>query len=81
LVQAWFLRNLQIIGEAARALPLEVRSLAPDIPWPKIIGMRNVLVHGYFDIDTDIVWQAVTNDVPALKLAVLSLLEQIESLF
>lgn len=81
MVQAWFLRNLQIIGEAARALPLEVRSLAPDIPWPKIIGMRNVLVHGYFDIDTDIVWQAVTNDVPALKLAVLSLLEQIESLF
>jgi len=55
LLQSWFLRHLQIIGEAARSLPEDVRALAPDIPWPKIIGMRNVLVHGYFDIDTDIV--------------------------
>jgi uncharacterized protein with HEPN domain len=46
LRQAWFLRHLQIIGEAARALPAEVRNLAPEIPWPKIIGMRNVLLHG-----------------------------------
>ena len=79
LLQAWFLRRLQIIGEAARALPIEVRTLAPDIPGPKIIGMRNVLVHGYFDIDTDIVWQAVTNDVPDLKPTVLSLLGRVES--
>ena len=79
LLQAWFLRHLQIIGEAARALPMEVRTLAPDIPWPKIIGMRNVLVHGYFDIDTDIVWQAVTNDVPDLKPAILGLLGHIET--
>jgi uncharacterized protein with HEPN domain len=78
LRQAWFLRHLQIIGEAARALPSEVRNLAPAIPWPKIIGMRNVLVHGYFDIDTDIVWQAVTRDLPVLKPAVVSLLERVE---
>ena len=39
LLQTWFLRHLQIIGEAARSLPEEVRALAPDIPWPKIIGM------------------------------------------
>lgn len=67
LLQAWFVRNLQIIGEAAKALPDEVRALAPDVPWPKIIGMRNVLVHGYFDIDTAIVWEAASRDVPALK--------------
>jgi len=42
--------------------------------------MRNVLVHGYFDIDTDIVWLAVTNDVPGLKAAILSLLARVESL-
>ena len=77
--QAWFLRHLQIIGEAARALPIEVRTLAPELPWPKIIGMRNILVHGYFEIDTDIVWQAVTNDVPVLKQAILSLLARVES--
>lgn len=41
--------------------------MAPEIPWTKIIGMRNVLVHDYFDIDTDIVWDAATRDVPQLR--------------
>jgi uncharacterized protein with HEPN domain len=67
LLQGWFLRNLQIIGKAARALPEDVRALAPEIPWQKIIGMRNVLVHGYFEIDADVVWIAATRDVLALK--------------
>ena len=74
LLQSWCLRHLQIIGEAARGLPDAVRSLAPEIPWAKVIGMRNVLVHGYFDIDTAIVWDAATRDVPALKVAVERLL-------
>ena len=67
LLQVWFLRQLQIIGEAARRLPEEIRNLAPDIPWHKIIGMRNILVHGYFEIDLDVVWDAVQRDVPLLK--------------
>ena len=50
LLQCWFVHNLQIIGEAAKALPEEVRALAPEVEWHKIIGMRNVLVHGYFAI-------------------------------
>ncbi len=70
MLQSWFLRHLQIIGEAARALPEDVRVLAPEIPWSNIVGMRNILVHGYFDIDTDIVWNAATRDVPAIKPAV-----------
>jgi uncharacterized protein with HEPN domain len=65
LLQGWFVRNLQIIGEAARALPDDVRAPAPDIEWPKIIGMRNVLVHGYLDIDTDLVWGATSRDTVA----------------
>ncbi len=64
LLQVWFLRHLQIIGEAARRLPEEIRNLAPDIPWHKMIGMRNILVHGYFAIDLDVVWDAVQLDVP-----------------
>ncbi len=67
MLQVWFLRHLQIVGEAARALPEEVRALAPEIPWGKIIGMRNILVHGYFEIDTQIVWDAVQRDIPVLK--------------
>lgn len=67
LLQTWLLRQLQIIGEAVRALPNDVRTLAPDVPWSKIVGMCNVLVHGYFDIDEEIVWEVTARDVPALK--------------
>ena len=78
LLQVWFLRHLQIIGEAARALPQDVRALAPDVPWQNIIGMRSVLVHGYFEIDTDIVWDAATRDLPGLKPRVERLLRTLE---
>lgn len=78
MLQNWFLRHLQIIGEATRALPEEVRMLAPEIPWSNIVGMRNILVHGYFDIDTEIVWQAATRDVPEIKPAVERLLKTLE---
>jgi len=71
-------RNFQIMGEAARALPQDVRALAPEVPWPKVIGMRNVLVHGYFEIDTDIVWEAATRDLPALRPAIEALLRALE---
>jgi len=78
LLQGWFVRNLQIIGEAARALPEDVRALAQDIEWPRIVGMRNVLVHGYFAIDTDIVWDAASRDAPALKPRIKGLLQRLE---
>ena len=78
MLQSWFLRHLQIIGEAARGVPEDVRALVPEVPWSNIIGMRNILVHGYFDIDTDIVWNAATHDVPAIKPAVEQLLKKLE---
>ncbi|MEW6308068.1 MAG: HepT-like ribonuclease domain-containing protein [Bacillota bacterium] len=78
LLQGWFVRNLQIIGEAAWGLPEEVRALAPEIEWPKIIGMRNVLVHGYFDIDTGIVWEAASRDAMALRPRIGQLLLRLE---
>ncbi len=78
LLQGWFVRNLQILGEAARGLPDDVRALAPDIAWPRIIGMRNVLVHGYFDIDTDIVWDAASRDAVALKPHIEALLQRLQ---
>lgn len=55
LIQGWIVHRLQIIGEAARALPQRLRDERPDIPWAEIIGMRHVLVHDYFGVDTDIV--------------------------
>src|SRR3970040_1911160 len=67
LIQNWFVRHLQIIGEAAYAIPKELRDQRSDIPWNEIIGMRHILVHDYFVIDIDIVWDAVDRDLPDLK--------------
>ena len=59
-------RLLEIIGEAARAVSSEGRAAYPAIPWKKIIGMRDRLTHGYFDVNLDIVWETVTHDLPPL---------------
>jgi len=67
LIQNWIVRHLQIIGEAARAMPREVRERTPNVPWSEIIGMRHILVHDYFRIDTEIVWDVVERNLPRLK--------------
>lgn len=67
MLQIWTVHYLQIIGEAASRISPELRANHPKIPWGKIIGSRNVLMHGYFEIDLDIVWAAVELDLPALK--------------
>ncbi len=77
LIQSWFVRHRQIIGEPAYALPREVRDHQPDIPWTEIIGMRHILVHDYFVIDTNIVWDAVVRDLPNLKSKVDGLLRKL----
>ena len=59
-------RNIVIIGEAANHLPFDIRSRLSDVPWGDIIGMRNRLVHTYFQIDTTIVWNTATIYVPPL---------------
>ncbi|HXH08952.1 MAG TPA: DUF86 domain-containing protein [Alphaproteobacteria bacterium] len=79
LIQNWIVRHLQIIGEAARAMPQEVRERATHIPWSKIIGMRHILVHDYFQIDTDIVWDFVEHDLSDLKQALHGLLDELEA--
>lgn len=56
----------EIIGEAAYKLTLEFRESHPELPWREIIGMRHLLVHGYFTISPDILWDAIQNDIPAM---------------
>ncbi|MDE2058711.1 MAG: DUF86 domain-containing protein [candidate division NC10 bacterium] len=58
--------NLTIIGEAARHIPPTVEAAYPEIPWPQIRGMRNRIVHGYEQIDWEIVWKAVQEELPPL---------------
>jgi uncharacterized protein with HEPN domain len=57
---------LAIIGEAAGKVSPEIARSAPEMPWPKIVGMRNRLIHGYCEVDLDVVWKAVTGDWPSL---------------
>lgn len=68
-------RCVEIVGEAAARLNEETRSSTPGIPWAAIVGMRNRLVHAYFDVDTEIVWKTVTSELPALAGRVRPLLQ------
>ena len=74
LVQTWIIHHLEILGEALARVTAETQRLSPDIPWREITGMRNVLVHGYFGVDLDIVWTVVTDHLPGLKDSITDLL-------
>ena len=60
------LRNLEILGEAAKSVSEEVRQRSPAIPWRKIAAMRDIVIHHYFGLDRDTIWDAVKNQVPGL---------------
>jgi len=60
------IRLLEIIGEAARSLSHEIKDKNPQIPWKQISGTRDRLIHGYFDVDLDIIWNIVNRDLPPL---------------
>ena len=79
LIQTWVLHHIQILGEAAARTSDELQERYPDIPWFRIIGMRNILVHDYFHIDIEAVWSAVENDLPALYAQVKRLLQELQS--
>lgn len=59
-------KDIEIIGEATSKISVEVKTKNPDIPWIDIIDMRNHLIHAYFDVDLDIVWDTVTRGLPPL---------------
>ncbi|MBL0209485.1 MAG: DUF86 domain-containing protein [Holophagaceae bacterium] len=60
------IRNLEVIGEAAKQIPQELRDASPDIPWRMICGFRDHLAHAYFGLDNDTVWEVVSTELPAL---------------
>jgi uncharacterized protein with HEPN domain len=66
VLQHAIMRLIQIIGEAARKISPAYKEDHPQIPWAQIVGMRHRLVHEYFRVETDIVWEVVESDIPAL---------------
>ncbi len=67
-------RNLEIIGEAAKQIPDNIRAMMPEIEWRKAAGLRDMLIHAYFGIDNAILWDVVQNKIPELKEAISLLL-------
>ncbi|MEB3235645.1 MAG: DUF86 domain-containing protein [Cyanobacteriota bacterium] len=60
------LRNLELLGEAAKQIPPDVRQRHPTVPWRRISGLRDVLAHAYFGLEDETIWQTVSSSIPAL---------------
>lgn len=76
LIQVWMLHHLRIIGEAVRVVKPELEGVSSEIPWSSIIGMRNILIHHYFAVDTELVWRVIEDKLGPLKQVVTDLLEK-----
>jgi len=68
--QVWMVHHIQIIGEAVRSISDQLKTMDPDYPWSQVVGMRHILVHDYFGIDLDEVWNVVEKDIPELDVRV-----------
>ena len=69
-------RNLEIIGEAAKRIPDEIRSKYPGIEWKKITGLRDILIHEYFGINIEIIWDILQKKLPALEKEIKKILSE-----
>ncbi|MGA9350156.1 MAG: DUF86 domain-containing protein [Anaerolineae bacterium] len=76
LLQDGVVRQMEIIGEAARNVSKDLQNAHPELPWGKMIGVRNILTHAYFRVDLFIVWDTAQSDLPRLKQQIEQLLEE-----
>ncbi|MFZ3131635.1 MAG: DUF86 domain-containing protein [Desulfosporosinus sp.] len=74
LVMDAVIRNLEVIGEASRNVPEKIMNFYPDIAWKSMMGLRNILIHEYFGVDSEIVWEIIKSDLPKTKPLILLVL-------
>jgi uncharacterized protein with HEPN domain len=72
------IRNLEIIGEAANHIPDSIQEKYSEIPWSQMKGMRNLLIHEYFGVDSDVLWRTIQEDLPRLKIQVEEIIFEIK---
>ena len=70
------IRAMEVMGEAAKNVPLEVREKYPAVPWRKMAGLRDKVIHGYFGVDLFIIWESATKTIPSYKPVVLEMLRE-----
>ena len=73
-----FTRSLEIIGEASKNIPSDIKNDYPDIEWKKMAGMRDVLIHAYFGVDYELVWDVVQQEIPPLKKQIKTIIQDLE---
>ena len=77
-LQSALVRQFEIIGEATRHLSPEIMDKYPEVNWSEAIGMRNILVHDYFAVNLDILWDTIKNNIPVLKKQIVKILQELK---
>ena len=72
------IRSIEVIGEASKKIPHSMRKDFPDIPWKKMAGMRDKLIHEYFGVDLEIIWEVIKTDLPSIKPLVIEAIDKLE---
>ncbi len=70
------IRNFEIIGEASMNVPLNIQEKYPEIPWKKMVGLRNLIAHHYFGIDYEMIWEIVKNNLPQNRIDLAGIVEK-----
>jgi len=73
------IRRIEIMGEAVKNIPTQIKDKYPDIPWQEIAGMRDILIHEYFGVDLGLTWKVATKDIHQLKKRILKVKKDLEN--